>query len=205
MTARADRIDIIGDGLVRIYDFKTSANAAKTSARRDAPQLALEGLLASEGAFAGIAPGSAVELAYIVATGGEPPGEYVAGEGHRRRRSKARIGPHPRIARFDDPATPYAYETRAIFRDKAENDPYAHLGRVDEWSAGAGEDEDGDDESASRGKRFAKPPNGNSVSPPILRFRPGCGQTPGPARPMFSCSGFCVSSVRGRSRARSFA
>ncbi len=94
VTARADRIDILGDALVRIYDFKTSANAAKTSIARDAPQLALEGLLAGEGAFAGVAPGSAVELAYIVATGGEPPGECraadkAAGGGHPNRPERA--------------------------------------------------------------------------------------------------------------------
>jgi ATP-dependent helicase/nuclease subunit B len=49
-----------------------------------------------------------------------------------------------RIARFDDPATPYAYEIRAIFRDKADNDPYAHLARVKEWSGG-GDEGEGDD------------------------------------------------------------
>ncbi len=62
ITARADRIDRLGDGGLRIYDFKTSANTAKVSAARGAPQLALEGLLAKEGAFAGIPAGSAAEL-----------------------------------------------------------------------------------------------------------------------------------------------
>ena len=57
VTARADRIDIGQDGAVCIYDFKTSANAAKTSADRGAPQLALEGFLVREGAFAGISAG----------------------------------------------------------------------------------------------------------------------------------------------------
>ena len=146
VTARADRIDICQDGAVRIYDFKTSANAAKLSAARGAPQLALEGLLVKEGAFAGISPGSELELRYIVATGGEPPGEIVelrmpCGEAIQA----AATGLALRIARFDDPATPYAYEIRAIFRDKADNDPYAHLARVKEWSAGWDEAEAGDD------------------------------------------------------------
>lgn len=142
VTARADRIDILGDGLVRIYDFKTSANAAKTSIARDAPQLALEGLLAREGAFAGIAPGAAVEFAYIVATGGEPPGEVVSQpKPSAEVIEAARKGLLQCIARFDDPATPYAYEARAIYRDKADHDAYAHLGRVDEWSAGAEDSE----------------------------------------------------------------
>jgi ATP-dependent helicase/nuclease subunit B len=146
VTARADRIDIGQDGAVRIYDFKTSANAAKLSASRGAPQLALEGLLVKEGAFAGIPPGSDPELRYIVATGGEPPGEIVeprapCGEAIQA----AATGLALRIARFDDPATPYAYERRAIFRDKAEHDPYAHLARVKEWSAGGDEEEAGDE------------------------------------------------------------
>lgn len=145
--ARADRIDLVKDGAVRIYDFKTSANAAKISAGRGAPQLALEGLLAAEGAFAGVAQGAQAELSYIVATGGQPPGEVVPMKAPSAQIIEAaRSGVIQRIERFDDPATPYAYETRAIFRDKAENDPYAHLARVKEWSAGEVEGEDADDE-----------------------------------------------------------
>ncbi len=146
ITARADRIDRLGDGSLRIYDFKTSTNTAKVSAGRGAPQLALEGLLAKEGAFAGIAAGSAAELFYIVATGGEPPGEVVTLKGPCAEAIEAaHTGTLQRIARFDDEATPYGYETRAIFRDKAENDPYAHLARVREWAIEADEAEAGDD------------------------------------------------------------
>ena len=146
ITARADRIDRLGDGCLRIYDFKTSANTAKVSARRGAPQLALEGLLAKEGAFAGIPAGAAAELFYIVATGGEPPGEIVTLKGPCAEAIEAaRAGTLQRIARFDDEATAYAYETRAIFGDKAENDPYAHLARAAEWSVEAEDSEGGDD------------------------------------------------------------
>ena len=145
VTARADRIDICHDGAVCIYDFKTSANAANTSARRGAPQLALEGLLVREGAFAGIPAGSDPELCYIVATGGEPPGDVVDLKTPCAEAiEEARTGLLNRIARFDDPATPYAYEIRAIFQDKADNDPYAHLARVKEWSGG-GDEGEGDD------------------------------------------------------------
>ncbi len=146
ITARADRIDRLSDGSLRIYDFKTSANSAKTSAARGAPQLALEGLLAKEGAFAGIPAGSAAELFYIVATGGEPPGEIVRPkEPDAEAIQAAHMGILQRIARFDDEATPYAYETRAIFREKAENDPYSHLARVREWQAASDDCEAGDD------------------------------------------------------------
>ncbi len=146
ITARADRIDLLSDGSAAIYDFKTSANTAKTSASRGAPQLALEGLLAREGAFAGIPAGVAADLSYIVATGGEPPGEIVTLKVPCAEAIQvAYTGTLQRIVRFDDEATPYAYEARAIYRDKTENDPYAHLARVKEWSLAAVEIEAGDD------------------------------------------------------------
>ena len=146
ITARADRIDRLGDGRLHIYDFKTSANAAKVSAGRGAPQLALEGLLAKEGAFAGIPAGASAELHYIVATGGEPPGEIVELKvACADAIQSAYTGTLRQIARFDDEATPYAYETRAIFREKAENDPFAHLARVREWSVEADDSEAGDE------------------------------------------------------------
>lgn len=146
ITARADRIDRLRDGTVRIYDFKTSANTARVSAARGAPQLALEGLLAREGAFPGTAPGSCPDLRYIVATGGEPPGDIVPLKGPCAEAIQAaQTGVTHRIARFDDASTPYAYEVRRIYREKAENDPYAHLARVREWSVEAGSDEASDD------------------------------------------------------------
>ena len=146
VTARADRIDIGQDGAVTIYDFKTSASAAKTAANRGAPQLALEGFLVREGAFAGIPPGSDPELHYIVATGGEPPGEVVELKGPCAEAIQAAAtGLVFRITSFDDPATPYAYERRPIFRDKEDHDPYAHLARVKEWSTGGNEEEADDD------------------------------------------------------------
>jgi ATP-dependent helicase/nuclease subunit B len=146
ITARADRIDVLEDGSLRIYDFKTSANAAKTSAARGAPQLALEGMLAMAGAFAGVPEGSAAELIYIVATGGQPPGEAVQPKKPSAEAiEEARAAILERVARFDDPDTPYAYEIRAVFRDKADHDPYAHLARVKEWAADEGRGEDGDD------------------------------------------------------------
>ncbi len=146
ITARADRIDRFGDGRLHIYDFKTSANTAKVSAGRGAPQLALEGLLAREGAFAGIPAGASAELFYVVATGGEPPGEIVTLKiPCAEAIEAARTGTGNRVALFDDAATPYAYETRAIFREKAENDPFAHLARVREWSAGTDDSEAADE------------------------------------------------------------
>ncbi len=146
ITARADRIDGLADGALRIYDFKTSANTARIAVRRGAPQLGLEGLLAREGAFAGVKKGSMPELFYIVATGGEPPGETVP---LKPSSTDAIEAAHTatllRIARFDQASTPYAYESRGKMRENSETDPYAHLARVKEWAfeteSGEGEDE----------------------------------------------------------------
>ncbi len=145
ITARADRIDGVAGGGLRIYDFKTSANTAKISAGRGAPQLALEGLLAREGAFAGLPAGASAELFYVIATGGEPAGEIVTLTLPAEKIDAAAAGTLARIALFDDPATAYSYETRAIFRDKSEHDPYAHLARVQEWAGMIEDAEDGDD------------------------------------------------------------
>jgi ATP-dependent helicase/nuclease subunit B len=146
ITARADRIDVLEDEALRIYDFKTSASAAKTSASRGAPQLALEGMLAMAGAFAGVPEALAAELIYIVATGGQPPGEAVQPKKPSAEAiEEASVAIVERIARFDDPETPYAYEARAVFREKADHDPYAHLARLKEWAGDEGQDEDGDD------------------------------------------------------------
>ena len=120
ITARADRIDRLGDGQLRIYDFKTSANAAKVSAGRGAPQLALEGLLAKEGAFAGI-PATSPSFSISSRPEVSRPGEIVTLKMPCAEAIEAAYtGTFYRIARFDDEATPYAYETRAIFREKAE-------------------------------------------------------------------------------------
>jgi ATP-dependent helicase/nuclease subunit B len=146
ITARADRIDLLSDGTLRIYDFKTSAAAAKTSAARGAPQLALEGLLAREGAFAGLPAKAPSDMLYIVAAGGHPPGELVELRGPAAEIIDAAYGGViSQIARFDNEATPYSYHSRALFRDKAAHDPYAHLARAEEWLANAGTAEGADD------------------------------------------------------------
>ncbi len=143
VTARADRIDVLGDGSLRIYDVKTSTNTAQKSVRRGVPQLSLEGFLAQEGAFSAIAAAPVTNLTYIVATGGEPPGEMIPAKGVATEAIAAvKAGLVSLITRFDDAETPYRYEARAIYQDKADNDPYAHLARLQEWRADGGDASD---------------------------------------------------------------
>jgi ATP-dependent helicase/nuclease subunit B len=140
ITARADRIDLTDSGRAAIFDYKTSVSAISTAMRRNAPQLALEGMLAAKGAFAGV-PGQAPEaLAFILAAGAEPGGEVRRLEGEVADLIEAvERGVTAQIARFDDPHSAYVSRARAMFGDKARFDAYAHLARVNEWQPAAQE------------------------------------------------------------------
>lgn len=143
LTARADRIDAGADGLA-ITDYKTGASLDELVLRAKAgraPQLLLEALIAGHGGFAGIPAAPVLQLRYVSASGGDPPGNIAE---VKLDNVQAAISETERelgalIARFDDPATPYIATRRAHFR--YDFDPYAHLARVAEW---LGEEQEGD-------------------------------------------------------------
>lgn len=141
VTARADRLDATAAGLV-ITDYKTGSPPADTAVTTGlAPQLPLEAAIAAGPAgFKDAGPSRVAALRFIRASGGEPPGEErfvktndVAGLAAGALEGLARL-----LARFDDEATPYRAMRRPRFR--YDYDDYAHLARVEEWSAHA-EDE----------------------------------------------------------------
>lgn len=140
LTARADRIDIVGGGLL-ITDYKTGAPPSDSAVKRLlAPQLPLEAAIAAGGGFEGLGASVVTALRYIRASGGEPPGEEhtiaaddVAGLADAALDNLARL-----IAEFDDERTPYAALRRAGFDYRF--DDYAGLARVAEWSGQVGED-----------------------------------------------------------------
>ncbi len=87
ITARADRIDVLRSGGLRIIDYKTGeAKMTRLFKSKDMiaqnagykPQLFVEGWLAKKGAFEGIPAGEAEQLMYIRLSGGEPAGEINA-------------------------------------------------------------------------------------------------------------------------------
>jgi ATP-dependent helicase/nuclease subunit B len=145
MTARADRVELRHDGTAAVLDYKTSRTSIDMSSRRNAPQLALEGFLVREGAFRGLGARPVSELAYVSVTGAEPPGAYCPLKGNTADIIDSAVtGIVSLLKRFDDAATPYAYEAHSAFQDKAQYDPYAHLARVGEWAVIGGEaDDDG--------------------------------------------------------------
>ncbi|MGD9784747.1 MAG: double-strand break repair protein AddB [Hyphomicrobiaceae bacterium] len=143
LTARADRIDVMPEGLI-ITDYKTgqTPTASRVASGRS-PQLPLEAAIASAGGFEGVPKATVIGLAYVRATGGTPPGEdaplpsdIIGGLVKEQVDGLARL-----IARFDDPATPYAALRRPGFT--YDHDDFAHLARVDEWSQ---EEADAEDE-----------------------------------------------------------
>ena len=140
LTARADRIDIRGDGAI-ITDYKTMGDSslktlAGQAAKGRAPQLALEAAIALANGFAGLATERIAGLRYISASGGEPAGVETAvrSDDLAALAAQAREGLEKLIADFNNPQTPYRALRRAGF--SYEYDDYAHLARVDEWSGG---------------------------------------------------------------------
>ncbi len=140
LTARADRIDRLAAGGLALIDYKTgTVPAAVAIAAGLAPQLPLEAAIAEDGGFAGIPAAAVAELAHWRLSGGRPPGEIAAvkpGEVPALV-AAARAGLAALIARFDDPATPYLSQPRPGAPPRYSD--YAHLARVLEWSAGAGD------------------------------------------------------------------
>ncbi len=134
LVARADRLDISQRGLI-ITDYKTGQppKSKKVTSGQN-PQLPLEAAIALAGGFHGLAALPVLELRYIQASGGEPPGslEEIRVEDVAQLAEEVLDGVKHLVALFDNPETPYAATRRAGF--SYDYDDYAHLARVLEWS-----------------------------------------------------------------------
>lgn len=142
LRARADRIDRLADGRLAVIDYKTgTVPSDRMIAAGFAPQLPLEAAIASVGGFQGVDALEIGELVHWKLSGGDPAGELrpIKPEEMHDRIAEAWDGLLGLIARFDDPATPYLSQPRPAHARG--DDDYAHLARVLEWSAGAGEAE----------------------------------------------------------------
>jgi ATP-dependent helicase/nuclease subunit B len=135
ITARADRIDLLTDGTLRIIDYKTGQLPSQKSVEEGfSPQLPLEAWLAAEGAFSGCATCEVSELMFVRLSGGNEPGELR--QASRRMPADlaalAYSGLMRLLADYSSPDTPYV----AL----QENEEFAvagdihHLARTREWS-----------------------------------------------------------------------
>ena len=79
LTARADRIDQLGDESFRLLDYKSGAIPnTKVVASGFAPQLPLETALLGRGAFEGVEPGEVTEAWFVAVSGGAKPAYLTA-------------------------------------------------------------------------------------------------------------------------------
>ncbi len=138
ITARADRLDVLPDGSLRIVDYKTGALPSLRSVLEgDAVQIPLEILMAARGGFelqmSGVAPGPRVDGAEILGVRG--PGDSVEGytlEGDQVHRLLARgeAVAEQMMKAWNDPETVFAPPvTPPPF------DLFAPLKRQEEWAA----------------------------------------------------------------------
>lgn len=143
LTARADRIDVSDDGRVIIYDYKSGTAPAESNVLKGvSPQLPLEAAIAHSGGFDSVAATTVSGLAYISASGGEPPGEerLIRKTPPDELAETALTELTRLVADYDREETDYRAVRRAAFASAYRYDDYAHLARVQEWSLGDGDD-----------------------------------------------------------------
>jgi ATP-dependent helicase/nuclease subunit B len=130
VAAKADRVERRQGGGIVLIDYKTGGlPQAGEIAAGLAPQLPLEGLIATSGGFTGIPADTVAALEFWRLSGGDPPGEVKAAKADL---DAARAGLEELVRVFDDPHTPYLAVPRPDAAPRY-ND-YAHLARLKEWA-----------------------------------------------------------------------
>lgn len=138
LSARADRIERLGESSYALLDYKTGQIATARQVRSGlAPQLTLEATILQRGGFKEIPAGGRVDaLSYVQLKGGEPAGEEreiawtdTTPETEAGRAFTRLCGV---IARFEDPSTPYRPLAHPMWATRYGD--YDHLARVKEWS-----------------------------------------------------------------------
>jgi ATP-dependent helicase/nuclease subunit B len=135
LTAKADRIDEMKTGRLRIIDYKTGAPPNKKEvAAGFSPQLPLEAIIAQEGGFSGITAAQVDHIDYWQLRGGSPAGTvFSAGDSPADLAAEAKDGLEGLVRLFDDVQTPYEARPRPEKAPKYSD--YEHLARVKEWSS----------------------------------------------------------------------
>jgi ATP-dependent helicase/nuclease subunit B len=140
LTAKADRIDRLPDGSLAILDYKTGQPPSQKQVETGlTPQLTLEAIMASEGAFNSVPAGSVGELSYIQLSGGRVPGRMRQLKFDIEEMSSQTLtGLRRLITAFQNPNTPYRSRPRPQFKSRFGT--YDHLARVREWANAEGDD-----------------------------------------------------------------
>ncbi len=146
LSARADRIEHLGDGSFAILDYKTGSPPSSKQVRLGlSPQLTLESAILRGGGFAGIPAGASVnELVYVRLSGNNPPGEPrpVDLDNGKSKQSPDQAADRALekltalIRAFDDEAQGYTSLDLPMW--KTRYGTYDDLARIKEWSAAGG-------------------------------------------------------------------
>lgn len=145
LTARADRIDVLGDGSLFVLDYKTGSNPTPAQARTFSPQLALEGLIARAGGFGEVPKGDLADLVYVrLRRGSNFKVQQISGKNCTLetivRSSGSRI--EELVRGYQNPEQEYI--SRMLpFKEGEITGDYDHLARTREWSFG--EEGEGDE------------------------------------------------------------
>jgi len=142
LTAKADRIELSATGAA-ILDFKTgSMPTAKQVKSGFSPQLTLTGAILAEAGLSDTGPVPPEDLTYVRVVGRKTAGEaktHAAGAEAQALSMAALEGLKTRIARFEDPDTPYLSWVAPQFMGTFGGN-YDHLARLWEWHVVGGED-----------------------------------------------------------------
>ncbi len=133
LIAKADRIDRNrATGTLEIIDYKTGETpTAKQVEAGYAPQLPLEGWLAAQGAFEGLAAATVEDLVFWKLSGGDPAQETKRPiKDVPASIEQAALGLKKIVTTFADPNTAYLSNPRPEITGYGD---YDHLARVKEW------------------------------------------------------------------------
>ncbi len=145
LSARADRIELWGDGRLAILDYKTGQVPSQKDVERGlAPQLPLEAAMAEAGGFSPDLCGATAELAYWHLTGGYLAGKatllFEKSDDARQAAIVAALrGLENLIDQYDEPDRCYLAQPHPAWTPRFSD--HAQLARVAEWSLSADEDE----------------------------------------------------------------
>jgi ATP-dependent helicase/nuclease subunit B len=147
LSARADRIEHLGDGSFAILDYKTGSPPSSKQVRLGlSPQLTLESAILREGGFDGIpAAASVSDLVYVRLSGNNPPGEpqrvdlntsKTDSQSPDQAADRALEKLTTLIRAFDDEQQGYTSLDLPMW--KTRYGTYDDLARIKEWSAAGG-------------------------------------------------------------------
>ncbi len=135
LTARADRIDVLQNGALRIIDYKSGAVPTLAQIKSGlSPQLTLEALIATEGSFKNLNATKLEDVMFIAVGGGKDGVKLTSlakSNNLLEEMAKAKAGLLKLLSDYQNPST--AYLPRHNMQNEDDPSDYDHLSRKLEW------------------------------------------------------------------------